>query len=543
MRAHKVITGLWKGKLPLVGLLLASLVPLSLATASGAYASRLSSPAGTMYNSIPSPLPGNEVSQAFEATSTSEFGDQIAFAAGTSRSLGIVTVTMSSWGCESGNWFNNNCSTTPGDTFSEPLTFNIYSVGPSNTVGSLLATTTQTFNIPFRPSASASCTGSDAGKWYDAASATCFNGLATNVAFDFSSQNLTLPDSVIYGVAYNTTDFGYHPYGPSTCSATAAGCGYDSLNVGLGCSTVDVPNGCPATTVTAGSDADPTTAYLNSSFTGSYCDNGAAGTGAFRLDSPTSGCWSPYTPSVEFNPKSSVSVATSVNPSVSGQSVTFTATVDPNDGGGTVGFFADGSATPIAGCGAAALTLVGGSYKATCTTSTLAVGTHTISAQYSGDAGYAPESGTLPGGQVVDAAWPANVIGPSQPRAFSPQGFYIGVVGDGNWTLEVSQPSKRPGHVYAGSVQLNNATAFFSNVKAIQLEPAQHDSFSVSGRTLKFSFHDYGDIDGVSFTTSSATTSITFTLTIDGHPAASTQIKLGAHKTPAASGSPLTITR
>ena len=42
-----------------------------------------------------------------------------------------------------------------------------------------------------------------------------------------------MPDEVIISIAYNTTTFGYAPIGPSVCSATPQGCGYDSLNVGF----------------------------------------------------------------------------------------------------------------------------------------------------------------------------------------------------------------------------------------------------------------------------------------------------------------------
>jgi hypothetical protein len=96
------------------------------------------------------------------------------------------------------------------------------------------------------------------------------------------------------------------------------------------------------------------------------------------------------------------SVASSSNPSAAGQSVTFTATVSPNDGSGTVGFFADGSTTPLGGCGAVPLTDNGGSWQASCTTgSDFAPGTHPISADYSGSALYGPSSGSLAGGQQV----------------------------------------------------------------------------------------------------------------------------------------------
>jgi hypothetical protein len=66
-----------------------------------------------------------------------------------------------------------------------------------------------------------------------------------------------------------------------------------------------------------------------------------------------------------------------------------------------VAFFADGSATPLSGCGTVALKEVGANYSATCSTSALAGGNHTISATYSGDADYLTSTGTLTGGENV----------------------------------------------------------------------------------------------------------------------------------------------
>ncbi|MFZ1063106.1 MAG: hypothetical protein WAN30_06500, partial [Acidimicrobiales bacterium] len=118
-------------------------------------------------------------------------------------------------------------------------------------------------------------------EWYDATDGQCYNGLATNVTFNLS--NVTVPDSVIYGVAYNTSDYGVAPYGDNTaCHATSGGCGYDSLNVGL--TTADAP--------TVGSDPLPGTVFQNTGYGPFYCDGGAAGVGTFRLDSPnTTPCW------------------------------------------------------------------------------------------------------------------------------------------------------------------------------------------------------------------------------------------------------------
>jgi Domain of unknown function DUF11/Bacterial Ig-like domain (group 3)/Putative Ig domain len=102
---------------------------------------------------------------------------------------------------------------------------------------------------------------------------------------------------------------------------------------------------------------------------------------------------------------STMSLASSADPSVFGRQVTFTATVALSDGGGTVAFFADGSATPISGCGTQSLTQVSGlTYSATCTTSSLPAGTHSISATYTGDSNSAGNTASLPGGQTVNLA-------------------------------------------------------------------------------------------------------------------------------------------
>jgi hypothetical protein len=85
-----------------------------------------------------------------------------------------------------------------------------------------------------------------------------------------------------------------------------------------------------------------------------------------------------------------VALASNLNPSVYGVTVTFTATVTPYPGPtGAVAFAADG--TTLAGC--AAVTLSGG--RAQCATSMLAAGSHTVTAAYSGDSRYAPSSGAM----------------------------------------------------------------------------------------------------------------------------------------------------
>ncbi len=92
-----------------------------------------------------------------------------------------------------------------------------------------------------------------------------------------------------------------------------------------------------------------------------------------------------------------MAVSSSLNPSAFQQSVTFTVTVTPGSGtfdnSGTVQFAVDGSNF------GAPVTLNGG--IATIQDSALGVGTHSITATYSGDSNFSASSNTLSGGQVV----------------------------------------------------------------------------------------------------------------------------------------------
>jgi hypothetical protein len=99
----------------------------------------------------------------------------------------------------------------------------------------------------------------------------------------------------VFGIAYNTSHFGYSPFGETpSCYTSSGGCGYDSLNIALS----NEP-----TNISVGTDPNQGTVWQNSPFGSQYCDGGAAGTNVFRLDSPgggTNACWSPYIPAVQF---------------------------------------------------------------------------------------------------------------------------------------------------------------------------------------------------------------------------------------------------
>ena len=273
--------------------MLAALVGgVMLLAASAAFAGSSSSGSKTsvIYNTVPGNAPPNNIpSMGPEAYAFNEFGNEVTFA-GTNRKLSNVVVTMSSWGCVSGTWFNDDCSTPAGATFSVPITLTVYNVvgsGTSSTLGTALASTTQTFSIPYRPSASATCAAQGhSGEWYQSSGRKCFNGYATNVTFNFG-QSVTLPSTAVIGISYNTSHFGPNPIGTSTaCYTSSGGCPYDSLNIGL-----------TTSTPTVGSDPVPTTFWQDSTYAGAYCDGGAAGLGTFRLDSPT--CSEGYVPAIQ----------------------------------------------------------------------------------------------------------------------------------------------------------------------------------------------------------------------------------------------------
>jgi len=310
-----ILTGL--AALCTVAVVCIATAPSALAKAHSAKLAKVTVHDPVVYDSIIDPNPGNVPSLSFEAHGVLEVGNQVSLG-GTARVLNNVVVQMSSWACESGSWTGtpSPCASTPGDTFSVPITLNLYNVGPANsygpsTVGSLIATATQTFNIPYRPSADPVNCPATPTKWYDAGLATCFNGFFNNIDFNFG--HAVLPDHVIYGITYNTNTSGFSPTGiPGPA---------DSLNVAMSTEPVSP---------SVGSDDYPGTVYMavhDGGYESNYCDGGAAGIGVFRVDEPTgypanngtnSGCWGSGTPAAPWSiPAVQLNTLNSPSPSFS----------------------------------------------------------------------------------------------------------------------------------------------------------------------------------------------------------------------------------
>lgn len=216
-----------------------------------------------VFDSIPSPTPGNVPSEGFQCCQNAGLGDMIQLEADTPRTAGYMTVLMSSWSLHS------NYLSMPAVGYTHPVTLNIYADAAAAAAhGTPYATKTQVFDIPWRPAGSYEDCPVDDGygpKW-KSSNGTCYNGYAFTIVFDLRSLSINLPESFVYEVAYNTQTWGYQPLnlpGP-----------YESLNVGV--------NSTPPVT----GDINPDEVYRS-------MNNGANGL------LPESG-WAPYTPAVQF---------------------------------------------------------------------------------------------------------------------------------------------------------------------------------------------------------------------------------------------------
>jgi len=236
-----------------------------------------------VYNSMPTPYPYNPASLGYQATSTAEFGDYIGLA-GTARSLTTVSVAMSDWAVRSdymteigGVWtpkpgYEHVVMTSAG--FNHDLTLNLYTVVSSGSVpvvGTTIASKTISAFIPWRPAATQfKADGVTLEDHWTAPNGSTYHGSQSTVTFDFTGNNVTLPDELVFGLAYNTNTYGAAPIGKSGP--------YESLNFAC-----DVP------VAQVGIDVNPNAVMWNTSYAGFYTDLGVGGTSTFRQDTNWAG--------------------------------------------------------------------------------------------------------------------------------------------------------------------------------------------------------------------------------------------------------------
>ena len=172
------------------------------------------------------------------------------------------------------------------------------------------------------------------------------------------------------------------------------------------------------------------------------------------------------------------------HPSVVGGTVTYTATVSPNNGGGTVTFADNG--TTITACASLSLTAA----AAGCHVTYKAVGSHQVKAAYSGDASYAGSQATL----IQKVTYAVKLL--YNPTTIHPSGtsFYLTLqlrnaaghdVSASTIVLTVSglSPSPAPGKAPAGNFTFIPAT---STVPAHYRLPVHSTGYPAHTYTLSF---------------------------------------------------------
>jgi hypothetical protein len=243
--------------------------------------------AAPAYDNVSKPLPGNLPSVGFQATSTAEFGGLVEFA-GAARKEPTVTVVMSSWACEFGT--GATCATASDAAFQQQITLDIYKVNATSNEpeGEPIATTRQTFEIPYRPSERKQCPETLEGKGWGK---ECFLGKTHEITFH--PTEVTLPAKAIIAVAYNTQSYGADP--------TGAEGPYNSLNVA-----VTEPKtkeeeevGKGGVKPSVGTDPLPEYTYFNSTYGLMYGAEPHGAVGTFSLANE----WTGYQPEFKITAK------------------------------------------------------------------------------------------------------------------------------------------------------------------------------------------------------------------------------------------------
>lgn len=214
MRSNVITSRINALKVAISGVLLTLAMPFSAFAAST-----------TIYDATPTTLPPTVSSIPFEVTSTRQVGDYVHLA-GTDRMLSTVAVTMTT-GATYVDYANDARYGANTTGWSHPITVNIYSnhLDANGVPDTLLASTTQSVSIPWRPAADPAC-----GTAWKASDGSCNNTAAFNAVIDMSGLAATLPNDVIIGIAFNTAHYGPVPLGQAGP--------YDALGVGIPTGTI-----------------------------------------------------------------------------------------------------------------------------------------------------------------------------------------------------------------------------------------------------------------------------------------------------------------
>ena len=150
---------------------------------------------------------GNFISQAFQATWTSEFGDKISFTV-PAPVLTRIDVMMVSSFCQSQSGpAPVVCTSTAGDTFNQPLILTLYSADLSTRLYQQQATC----DIPYRPTSDPTCPAPGPGSpcraegCWKSPDGNCRNGIAHLCSFTLPF--ISVPQTIVWTMAYPTRTY------------------------------------------------------------------------------------------------------------------------------------------------------------------------------------------------------------------------------------------------------------------------------------------------------------------------------------------------
>jgi hypothetical protein len=156
-------------------------------------------------NTVPAEVNGHPNQDTYSAAPFEfPFGGIVEF----SHRPGVIKsmiAQVDSFTCEHGVYQLENCFTPHlGKKFPYKLTASVYEVGAGNTLGALVASSTETFKIPYRPSTNVACPATPEGKGFGV---NCdVGGYLATVKFKHFSPAAVLPEKAIVMFTDTETD-------------------------------------------------------------------------------------------------------------------------------------------------------------------------------------------------------------------------------------------------------------------------------------------------------------------------------------------------
>ena len=260
-------------------------------------------------------------------------------------------------------------------------------------------------------------------------------------------KNGIRPEDVTGSVTWSDSN------GPLTCTES-------------GSSTTTVTSGTPGTaTCTTAALAVAPSDTITGAYSGDSNHSGGSGSVSQEIDAATT----------------SVSVASSANPSTFGQSVTFTATLSGEYGlvkgrkAGRKPMDVTGAVTWSANTGCAASTVSGGT--ATCTTTSLPVGaSDMVTATYAGDSNHGGGSGSV--SQEVDAASGSASVGSSaNPSSYGQSVTFTATITGANGNVK----GRKPGNSVIRPMNVTGTVAWSDSNGPLTCTESGSSTTSVTG--------------------------------------------------------------